>query len=245
MRLEAGRGAQIGADGGVFGRRHGGQHVPGVHQLVHDARHPRQHLEGGRQFAAAEVAAHGVQFVQHQFQPQLAGLVLDDEQQLVVIGRAGVLGVQDLVQAQVIAIAHRFGEIELGAVPCRFFFVAHTIFQVTAPRAAWRRRLCVEDVTQDFHRIPDVRVTCIQWGEAEAHQGRLAVVADHAPLDQGLHDGVTVGMGKADMAAPARMLARRGQGQGMGAAAALHQFNEQVGQGQRFFAQGGDTCLLK
>ncbi|MNW02051.1 hypothetical protein D3C71_1977800 [compost metagenome] len=42
--------------------------------------------------------------------------MLHDEQHFVVRGRQRVLGVQDLVQVQVVAIAHVFAEIELGAL---------------------------------------------------------------------------------------------------------------------------------
>ena len=151
--LETGRGAQIGADGRVFGRRHGGQHVPGMHQLVHDARHAGQHFEGGRQVAALQVGAHGVHFVQHQLHPQFAGLVLHNEEHLVVVGRERVLGREDAVQRQVIPVAHRFTEIHLRAMPfgalagarmhgaaAAVFFFAHGVLlvrgQVTASRLA-------------------------------------------------------------------------------------------------------------
>jgi hypothetical protein len=130
---------QVGPDRAVFGRRHGGQHVPGMHQLVHDARHPRQHLEGRRQVAGADVGAHGLQFVQHQLDPQFAGLVLDDEQHLVVVGRERMLGRQDLAQAQVVAIAHAAAEVHLGAVPFAGLSLVLSVMaapQVTAPRAA-------------------------------------------------------------------------------------------------------------
>jgi hypothetical protein len=111
-----------------------------VHQLVHDARHPGQHLEGRRQVVLADLFAHRLQLVQHQLDPQLAGLVLDDEQQLVVVGRQRVLGRQDLVQAQVVAVAHGLLEVHLGAVPLgRFLLFVHMVsVQVTALRAASR-----------------------------------------------------------------------------------------------------------
>jgi urease accessory protein UreE len=108
-----------------------------MHQLVHDARHPGQHLERRRQVVAAQVVDHGVQLVQHQLHPQFAGLVLHDEQHLVMVGRERVLRVQDLFQAQVVAIAHGLGEVHLRAVPLgAFLFFGHVVSQVTAPRAA-------------------------------------------------------------------------------------------------------------
>ena len=51
--------------------------------------------------------------MQHQLQPQLGGLVLDDEQHLVVMRRhaQGVLGAEDLVQRQVLAVGQAPGEV--------------------------------------------------------------------------------------------------------------------------------------
>ena len=112
--LESARVGQVGPDRAVFGGRHRGQHVPGVHQLLHDPAYPRQHLEGAAQFIRSDATDRAVQFVQHQFHPQLAGLVLDDEQHLVVVGRQRLLRVQHLVEMQVVAITHGPAEVELG-----------------------------------------------------------------------------------------------------------------------------------
>jgi hypothetical protein len=87
-----------------------------VHQLLHDARHPGQHLEGLGQAVGGHVGDGRVQLVQHQLHPQLRGLVLHDEEHLVVVGRERLLRAQDGVELQVVAIAHVLGEIELGAV---------------------------------------------------------------------------------------------------------------------------------
>ena len=56
--------------------------------------------------------------MQHQFHPQLAGLVLHDEEHLVVVGRERFLGVKNRVELEVIAIAHASVKVELG-----FFFL--------------------------------------------------------------------------------------------------------------------------
>jgi hypothetical protein len=89
--LEAAAVGQIGADGAVLGRRHRGQHVPGVHQLLHDLADARQHLEGGVQLVGWRSRHGRAQLVQHQLHPQLAGLVLHDEQHLVVVRAQRVL----------------------------------------------------------------------------------------------------------------------------------------------------------
>ena len=98
----------------VFGRRHRGQHVPGVHQLLHDARDPRQHLEAAGEFVAGHATHGAAELVQHQLHPQLAGLVLHDEQHLVMRRRQRLLRRQDLVELQVVAITHGAAEVELG-----------------------------------------------------------------------------------------------------------------------------------
>jgi hypothetical protein len=114
--LEAAARAQVGAQRAVLGRCHGGQHIPGVHQLLHDAADARQHLEGLGQAVGGHALVGGLQLVQRQLHPQLAGLVLDDEEHLVVRRREWLLRRQDGVELQVVAIAHRGAEVELRAV---------------------------------------------------------------------------------------------------------------------------------
>ena len=116
-RLKPRRLPQERANGLVFRRRHGRQHRPGVHQLIEDPRHPRQHLERRRQLAQAHVFTGGLEFVEHQFHPQLGSLVLDDKEHFVVVRRQRVLGAEDFAQVQVIAVAHRLGKIQLGVMP--------------------------------------------------------------------------------------------------------------------------------
>jgi hypothetical protein len=80
-----------------------------------DALDPGQALERRRQLVAGEVPAGGAQLVQDELQPQLAGLVLDDEQQLVVVlgAAAGVLRGQQVVEVEVRGVGH--GAAEVGA----------------------------------------------------------------------------------------------------------------------------------
>jgi hypothetical protein len=44
--------------------------------------------------------------MQHEFHPQLAGLVLHDKQHFIVIWRQWPLRIQDGIKMQIIAIAH-------------------------------------------------------------------------------------------------------------------------------------------
>ena len=84
--LETARLSQIRTNGAVFRRRHGGQNIPSMNQLGHDLRYTRQHFESIGQFIFFNVTNGRSQFVQHQLHPELAGLVLNDEQHFVVIG---------------------------------------------------------------------------------------------------------------------------------------------------------------
>jgi hypothetical protein len=86
-----------------------------MHQLLHDAADPREHLERGAQLVGRDMADGSLQLVQHQLHPQLAGLVLHDEQHLVVVGRQRVLRAQHLVEVQVVGVAHVLREVELRA----------------------------------------------------------------------------------------------------------------------------------
>jgi hypothetical protein len=47
--------------------------------------------------------------------PQLRGLVLDDEQHLVMGFRERMLGAEDRIKRQIVAVGHTPGEIGLGA----------------------------------------------------------------------------------------------------------------------------------
>ena len=114
--LESAAVRQVRPNGAVFRWRHGGQHVPCVHQLFHDARHPSQGLESRSRTIGRHVFDGRAEFVQHQLHPQLAGLMLDDEQHLVVVGRQGCLRIQQSVQLQIVAVAHVPREVETGAV---------------------------------------------------------------------------------------------------------------------------------
>ena len=105
---------EVRADGGVLGRGHRGQHVPRVHQLLHDLADPAEHLERRLQLVVGDVGHGGAQLVQHQLHPQLAGLVLHDEQQLVVVRRQRMLRAQHLVEVQVVAVVHVVAEVEVG-----------------------------------------------------------------------------------------------------------------------------------
>ena len=92
------------------------------------------HLSAGASSVVAQQIARGRQLVQHELQPQLGGLVLDDEQQLVVmLGRAErPLRRQQRVEVEVAAVAHAVGEVGDDRLLDRAGIVLHA-FAHTAP----------------------------------------------------------------------------------------------------------------
>jgi hypothetical protein len=72
----------------VLARRQGLEHGPLVEQLLLDQLDPGQDLQAGPRIVRLELRNRGAQFVDDQLEPELRGLVLDDEQQLVVMNRA-------------------------------------------------------------------------------------------------------------------------------------------------------------
>ena len=91
--------------------RHRAEHVPGLDQLRLHARDAREHLECRLEVIGADLRARRREFVQAELDPQLARLVDDDEQHLVVLARHQLLRVQHLVELQVLAVADRLVEI--------------------------------------------------------------------------------------------------------------------------------------
>ncbi len=82
-------------------RGHGAEDVPALNQLPLRAGDAGEHLERGAQIAGGDAVACGAQFVQAELEPQLARLVHDNEQHLVMRARNGVLSCEDAVQVEV------------------------------------------------------------------------------------------------------------------------------------------------
>ena len=142
--LEAAARRERGPDRRVLGRRHRREHVPGVDHLLHDLADAGEHLEGALELVARDRADGGAQLVQEQLHPELGHLVLDDEQHLVVRAGAQVLRAEQLVEMEVVAVAHlaaevdlrRFAGDDLGRRRRRRACVLHR--HVTLPRRAKR-----------------------------------------------------------------------------------------------------------
>jgi MFS family permease len=122
-------------EGEIVGRRQRRQHVPGLDQLRLDARHPGGHLEGRGEVVGADPLARRLELVQRQLQPQLGRLVHDDEQHLVMLRRKRPLAVEQPVELQVLAIAHRLAEVGMGAGLRRLLRLAFRLRRVLRAQA--------------------------------------------------------------------------------------------------------------
>jgi hypothetical protein len=85
----------------VLGRRQRGQHAPLLAELGLDVADPGEDLEGRLQLVAADPADARPELVDDELHPQLGGLVLDDEEHLVVMLAERDLGAEQLVEVQV------------------------------------------------------------------------------------------------------------------------------------------------
>ena len=167
-----GRLAERVAELGVFAGRHRAQHVPGAGQLLEDARHPGQHLEGRLQPVLADRRHGRADLVDGELHPELGGLVLDDEQQLVMRVRQRLLRVEHAFEMQVVAIGHAPGERHLRAFARRIVRLAA---HVTAAFALVLGRVpepVRHDVFEDRRRAEDFRLADIERREAEADRCR-------------------------------------------------------------------------
>ena len=101
----------------IFARGQGLQHPPLLEQLPLDQLDPSQDLETGVERVTAHMIAGGPQFMQNEFEPEFRGLMLDDEQQLIVMGwiTQRALGAQQLVEAQIARIDQAVLEIQVYA----------------------------------------------------------------------------------------------------------------------------------
>ena len=113
--LEAGGLAELAAEFGVFAWSHGPENVPGAGELLEDARHPGEHLEGRLQPILADRKDRRAYLVDGELHPQFRGLVLDDEEQFVMRGGKRFLRLQHLFEMQIVAIGHASSERHLGA----------------------------------------------------------------------------------------------------------------------------------
>jgi hypothetical protein len=79
--------AEDAAELGVLGGRERGEHRPLLGERLLNVLDPRDALQGGGELVGPEQLARRLELVQDELQPELGGLVLDDEQQFVVVLR--------------------------------------------------------------------------------------------------------------------------------------------------------------
>jgi hypothetical protein len=104
VRLQSRRRAEHVAELRVLGRRERLEHRPLLEQLALDLLHAREDLEARRELVAPDMRDRRAELVDHQLHPQLGGLVLDDEQHLVVVRRARLLRGEQAVEPEVAAV---------------------------------------------------------------------------------------------------------------------------------------------
>ena len=111
--LEPGGVAQEAAELRVLGGCQGGQHGPLLGQGLLDVLDPGDRLQRRAEVVGAEPGGGAAELVQDQLEPQLRGLVLDDEQHLVVVLRSAdrLLGAEQRRQLQVGRVAHPGAEV--------------------------------------------------------------------------------------------------------------------------------------
>lgn len=85
VRLNAAGWAEHMAELDILGGRERGEHAPLREQLGLDVLDAGEHFEGELEFVASNESKCFSEFVDDELEPELGGLVLDDEQQLVVV----------------------------------------------------------------------------------------------------------------------------------------------------------------
>ena len=113
--LEARGVAEVGAKLLVLRRGQRREHGPLVGQRALDVLDAGDALEGDAHLVGGEQLHGRAGLVEHELEPQLGGLVLDDEEHLVVVLAHGVLRVEERVEGQVGPVGHLLTEIAVDA----------------------------------------------------------------------------------------------------------------------------------
>ena len=106
-RLEAAGGVEPIAEAGELSRRHRLQHVDLGDDDLEDRQDPPQRVGGLGRVVGLQPALGVGDLVEELLEPQLVDLVDDDEQQLVVLVRAGALCAEHLVEREVGRVGQR------------------------------------------------------------------------------------------------------------------------------------------
>src|ERR1019366_9268898 len=98
-----------------------------------------EHLEGALQLVFGDGLNRGLKLVQQQLHPQLADLVLDDEEHLVVSAGAALLRPEHDVEMQVVAVAHVAAEVDFRAGAGFAGLVRHHVTAARRPKRGSRQ----------------------------------------------------------------------------------------------------------
>jgi hypothetical protein len=82
-----------------------------LEELALDLLHAREDLEAGGEAVLPDMLDRRGELVDHELHPQLRGLVLDDEQHLVVVRRARLLRAEQALELKVAAVGGVGGEL--------------------------------------------------------------------------------------------------------------------------------------
>ena len=174
--LEPARSAQVWPDGRIIMRGHRAEHIPALDQLSLRTRHAREHLEGGPQVVSPDACARLGQLVQAQLEPQLARLVDDDEQHLVMRFRRGMLRRENALEIEVAGI---------GNIGCHARCPSAHRSPMKLPLDHLRVRMVLVEVAFDDAQVLGVRaVDHVESITDDRHGADRAVdadIADHAP----------------------------------------------------------------
>ena len=97
-------------------------------------------------------------------------------------------------------------------------------------------QLLVQDLAQRIDRVPDVDITLVQRREAKPQDVGGAVVGNHTVGDEGLHDGVALGMAQAYLTAATLRIFGTGNLQIVVVAFLRHEIQKQLAETYRFSA---------
>src|SRR5262245_13753973 len=120
VRLQPRGGAEHVAKERVLRRRERLEHRPLLEELALHLLYAREDLEAGRELIGLHVPDRRGELVDHELHPQLRGLVLDDEEHLVVVRRARPLRREQRVELEVAAVRGVGGEVgEIAGIVLR------------------------------------------------------------------------------------------------------------------------------
>jgi len=102
--LEAARSSEYTTEVDVFAGREGFQNAPLFEEHPLDLLHASENLEAWFELVGLDVLHRGAQLVDHELHPELARLVLDDEEHLVVMIAERLLAREETIETEIAAV---------------------------------------------------------------------------------------------------------------------------------------------